>query len=288
MIVRPRDVYGEPLLETSTIGLERQGIGATASRRQLAVDVPPGGRASFETEAGETYYLTARAEGYAATGRMIPGHLEELELAIPINPDAVTGFEWPEEPGPFPGLAFEDLEDDVQRAALLNIWAKLWRTPVGLAPAASFINEILEVREDRLIARMTTTASEALEDAENLGRAPSLLHRPPEGYSGGRSYKSKDPAGNLQISLFHRDDHGLVGHERQGTSYDPGAAGHELVGRRSKPPTLADIDIDEARGFAHLLDVISHHATGRKTNAIEIQQILLGHQDIDPGWRALI
>jgi hypothetical protein len=38
------------------------------------------------------------------------------------------------------------------------------------------------------------------------------------------------------------DDHGRVGYERQGTSYDPHAAGHEAVGRDGPPQGLEHLE----------------------------------------------
>jgi transcriptional regulator with XRE-family HTH domain len=43
-------------------------------------------------------------------------------------------------------------------------------------------------------------------------------------------------------------------YERQGTGYDPGAAGHELQGRASKPVTGIDKVVAQAGTHQHLAD----------------------------------
>lgn len=223
-------------------------------------DVPPKADADFLTDVTKTYVLKITAVGYRSVSRLVQGSVDQVDVALPVDPVAVVGFEWPDEVD-IPGVDFETLPDK-RRATLLNIWAKLWMTPVGVAPAATFIKEVREVRPDRLIVAVADEFLELLEDAEGLDVAPSALHDPPAGYSNGPSYKTRDRAGNLQVSLFVPDD--------------------------EHAPVLADIDIDEAKGLAHLFDVIEHHATGSKTDPVEVHQILVGHQNVDPGYRPVV
>ncbi len=266
MIVRPVDVAGEPLQAETDIHLEAVGTGGT--ERKVAEDVPAGGRAEFDTKPTRTYLVRVAAEGYRTVAKLTSGTEDDLAVPMPIKPSAVTGYRWPEDPGPFPGLEFADVETDERRGALLNIWAKLAATWLGTAPAASFVEAILEVRDDRLICGMATGLLEALLDAAEADEAtldlvPSALHEPPDGYRHGPSYKTRDTYGNLQITTFLS----------------------ETDGGQLK----ADVDIDEHRGaLAHLFDVIEHHATGSKTGAVEVQQILIAHQGIDPGWQPLL
>jgi hypothetical protein len=190
---------------------------------------------------------------------------------MPIQPAAVIGYEWPDPPPEIPGIDFGRLLDgsgaehdghgSVRIMALLNIWAKLWAVYLGVIPAGAFVDEILEVRVDRLMCRMAAGIMPAIAEDDQLDVVPSSLHEPPAGYDNGISVKTLEPHGNLQISIFEPDDR--------------------------EAPLIADIDIDESRGLEHLFDVIRHHATGTPTNQIDVHQILVAG-GIDPLWRPLI
>ena len=47
---------------------------------------------------------------------------------------------------------------------------------------------------------------------------------------------------------------------------------------------VADIDIDDAAGIEHIFQVIRNAMPGRDTHPYNIHQILVGHQQIDPGY----
>jgi len=244
--------------------------------RQVARDVPPNGRAEFTTSVTSTYRVVARAEGHGACAKQVNGTAGAVEILLPVAPSAVIRYEWPEPPPVIPGIDFGTLleldggprgEHDghggMRIAALLNIWAKMSATWLGVTPAAAFVEEVLEVRVDRLIVRVSSSILEALADAEEAGLvdgAPSKLHTPPAGYRNGPSVKTPDDEGNLQISLFIAEQEGDA-------------------------PMLADVDIDKARGFRHLVELLEN-IDGDKTNQIDVHEILVA-AGVDPGWRPL-
>lgn len=254
-------MYGEPLLVPFTAELERAD---RSMRRQIARDVPARGRAAFISSSTRTYVLKLKAEAHRSVRKILRGTSpdEELDVALPIQPAAVIAYEWPELTSPICNLWLEGIAGDERRGALLNIWAKLWAVYLGVIPAGAFVDEILEVRVDRLMCRMSSAILSAIAEAPELDVVPSSLHDPPAGYTNGISVKTREAHGNLQISIFEPVE-------------DPAAV------------LIADIDIDESRGLEHLFDVIEHHATGSKTNQIDVQQILIA-AGIDPGWRPLI
>lgn len=265
MRVRAVDVYGDPLPGPFTAELVRLAPGSR--RRLLARDVPPAGVADFELEVTSSYRLEVKCERYLEVAKTMHGAAapDELEVLLPISPAAVVGYAWPDPFPLVPGVDFDELLEDPQRvAAALNIWAKLWATPLGLEPAAAFVDEVLEVKVDRLYCRLSPAIEEALDRAEEAGivrNVSAALHEPPPGFDHDRSVKTRDDHGNLQITTF------------------AGATDDEVRG---------DIDIDESAGLEHGFDVLGHHATGRKTDQVEVQQILVGLQGLDPGWRPLL
>ena len=268
MIVRATDVYGEPLPAAADISIEPAG--SPRSARRIAKDTAPGTRVHFEAAPTETYLVRIRAAGHSHVAKLISGTTAQIEIAVPISKDAAIECEWPEPLPEIPGvtappwseplstwngLEFDELTDS-QRQAVLNIWAKLWMTHLGAAPAATYIEQVLEVEADRLLCRIAGEMAELVETDPGFDSAPGALHQPPPGYARGISGKTKDRYANLQITVF-------IGAE----------------------DTLADIDIDEnRRTLAHLFDVIEHAVTDTKTSQLEIHQILIA-QNIDPGWR---
>jgi hypothetical protein len=70
------------------------------------------------------------------------------------------------------------------------------------------------------------------------------------------SFKTGDLFGNLQVTLFQND-----------------------------AQCRADIDIDDAAGLGHVFQVARNHLTGEPTHPYNIQQILIAHQHLDPGYR---
>lgn len=264
MIVGATDVYGDPLPVPFDVHLE--GLGR--DKPQVARQVLPGGRAEFEVNRHHVYRVRVVCEGHAEVARAVGGSVELVELAVPIDPSAVVGYAWPDPLPEIPGVtvprvSWETL-DDPRRATVLNIWAKLWATPIGIQPAAAYVETVLEVRPDRIIARCYESLEPRLAQAREDGvvrLVSGALHAAPAGYRDGPSYKTFDAHGNLQASLFFATD-------------ETPELGELVV----------DFDIDEARGFAHAFDVIGHAVTGDKTDPVEIHQILAAG-GIDAGWR---
>jgi hypothetical protein len=89
---------------------------------------------------------------------------------------------------------------------------------------------------------------------DGFEKASGLLHRPPDGFESAESFKTRDRAGNLQLSFFAKGDTFVV-----------------------------DVDIDDANGFAHLFQLIQN--IGGSTHPYNIHQILVQSQEIDPGYR---
>ncbi len=269
MIVEARDVHGEPLPVPYTVWLEQLGGGADS----VARDVPPDGRAEFEVAPHNSYRVRVVCEGHAEVARNVGGSVADVELSVPVDPSAVVGFRWPEPLPEIPGLTWgpELVEDTTRVAAALNIWAKLWHTNLGMMPAASYVAEVLEVRADRLIVRAAPALRDVLAaaaggDEPTLDRVDGALHDPPDGYDLGDSYKTKDPHGNAQWTLFEAEDEATA----------------EATGE-----LLADIDIDKARGIGHVFEVLDNALTHRTTDQVDVLA-LLALQGIDAGWRPLI
>jgi len=89
--------------------------------------------------------------------------------------------------------------------------------------------------------------------------ASDLLHTPLPFYNKHSSFKSKDPHGNIQLTFMV----------------------HSVTGEFA-----VDVDIDEAQGFGHVLELIRNIFKGL-TNPYQVREVLiLANSDflLDPGY----
>ncbi len=184
----------------------------------------------------------------------LPNDLQDLLK----NSPKVEGLEGKSGEDLFAGL------DDVQKAGLLNIYAKMQHTTFqNKRSVFTYINALNRVRGDRFFAQI----DKALRDATINSVAANLfhevsgeLHTPPPNFVPADSFKTLDHYGNLQLTFF------------------------------SNPGTLdfvVDTDIDDAQGIEHVFQVIRNVFTGT-TNPYDIHEILLEFQTIDPGYELVL
>ena len=155
--------------------------------------------------------------------------------------------------------ALYDAFDDVRRAGLLNVLAKSADTILTNGrTVVSYLTEVTELRGDRVFAVVPHELREETKNSARAGlfdEAPSGLHHPPAGFTSAGSFKTPDHYGNLQLTFFSNG-----------------------------PDWVADIDVDDAGGLAHVFQVARNALTGRPTHPYDIHQILIGHQGLDPGY----
>lgn len=203
-----------------------------------------------------------------------------LDHRFPVDPSKVVSVKFPSyealdpnlksllENSPsvegFSGLAGNALynglaNDDIRRAGLLNIAAKCAQTKLtGGKMVLPYLRSIRSLRGDRFFADVP---KELVEDVKNsvseklFHPADGSLHKPEKGFKHTGSFKTPDRYGNLQLTFFRRED--------------------EFV---------ADIDIDDAGGFEHVFQVLKNALSGKPTHPFNIHEILIGIQQIDPGY----
>jgi len=171
--------------------------------------------------------------------------------------DAVMSFEGTS------GAALYDKLDDVRKAGMFNIATKAAGT--GLATGRSvlsYVQRIRELRGDRCFVVVPQELREEIKNSALSGHffeAPSALHHPPPGFESAGSWKTPDHYGNLQVTFFS-----------------------------SPSDWVADIDIDDAGGLAHVFQVLRNTLENRPTHPYDIQQILILHQKLDPGYDLVV
>jgi len=241
-------------------------IGPPNNRYRVEVNVPGYHTVSFFAAAQEAANPASRVIVLAIDPRKVirvdfPGFnvLDAETQALLERSDSVLGFPTKK------GKALYDGFDDLRRAGFLNIVGKCRRTRLsnGRTVFSYFADpgcRLLEARGDRFFAIVPKELREETKNSvseELFDPAPDLLHRPPDGFKSAGSFKTPDRAGNLQLSFHAKADQ-----------------------------FVADIDIDDANGFAHLFQLLKN--IGGRTHPYNIHQILVQSQEIDPGYRLFV
>jgi hypothetical protein len=156
------------------------------------------------------------------------------------------------------GAALYDNLGSLRQAALLNIATKA--NDDSTDHCGRFLGALLVVRQDRFLCEVDARMPEFLNGSGRFITAPDGLHKPLPGYRMiDVSFKSRDSHANLQVTFMKHRNGGLA----------------------------ADVDIDEASGFRHGLEVIRNTFRGR-TNTYLIRELLLLRDQqklsLDPGY----
>lgn len=171
--------------------------------------------------------------------------------------DGVLGFAGLTGPGLLKKL------DPIRQAGFLNIIAKSAQTvfSTGHSVASHFL-KLLELRGDRFFVAVPRELREETKHSVQEGLfepVSALLHRIPDGFTEAGSFKTQDRYGNLQLTFCVRGDE-----------------------------WRADVDIDDANGIEHVFQVTRNALSGAPTHPYNIQQLLLQHQKLDPGYDLLL
>lgn len=161
------------------------------------------------------------------------------------------------------GAALYGALDDVRKTNVLNLALKSALTPLSNGTTVlSFIEKIKEIRGDRFFVVAPRELRQETKNSVVAGLfkpAPDTLHTPSPGFERAGSFKTPDKFGNLQLTFFLQGDECEV-----------------------------DIDIDPTSGLLHLFDVIEHAITGIQTHPYAVRDVLIEHQEIDPGYRFVV
>lgn len=286
--VRLLDVYRQPLDDVVDVTVTAHRTGRQAGRAMGQ----PGTRTIrvAKVAPGEVYLVQVHPTRHRAVAHFIQmgaGPRTELELVCPVDARRVLSIV----PPPFRKLApraraileASVLEhpprnlsgealyvspelSDVQRAGLLNLLAKMGRTPLpDGSTVLDHVESLYRVRGDRVFANVAVALRDLVKtgvDAQLFRPVDGALHKPDPAFRLVDSYKTPEAYGNLQVTFF-----------------------------ASLAPPLrftADIDIDDAQGIRHIFQVVEHHLTGSGTSPYDIHQILVHHQFLDPGYELVL
>lgn len=288
LVVRLLDVYRRPLDDTVDVTVTEQTTGrpvgnvndAKGTRLVRVANLRP----------TDVYVVAVRPARHRAASQFVrlgAGPRTAIEIVCPVDSSRVLSVAAPPYAALSPKaqqiLAASTLEHPprntsgqvlylapeisfVQRASLLNLFAKMGSTPLpDGSKVLDHVDSLYRIRGDRVFANVAL----ALRDLVKTGVAAQLfnlvdgaLHKPDPAFRLVDSYKTRDRYGNLQVTFF--------------------------ASLTAPLRFTADIDIDDAAGIDHLFQVAEHALTKGLTNPYDIHEILLYHQYLDPGYQLVL
>jgi hypothetical protein len=285
-VIRLLDVYRKPLDDTADVTVSSPQSGAIV--RQKRDHNGTSALRITKLDPGLPYLIRVLPMRHRPVQQFVmapPDGAKTIEICCPVDPQRVVNVTFPafgrlpekakailqasqleHPPTDVSGQALYDSAelDKIPKAGLLNLIAKMGRTPLANGSTVlDHVESLYRIRGDRVFANVALALRDLVKNsvaAQLFREAGQGLHIPPPNFVHTGSYKTLDPYGNLQVTFF------------------------------SNPATLqlkADIDVDDAAGILHVFQVIGHVITGGDTNPYDIHQILVYQQFLDPGYQLL-
>ncbi len=278
------DVYGERLRERVDIQLRHERLTHSPflrdkdAAREIVIrglHRAPQGRYRVDVDPA-SYLAVSHTVQIEASGET------SLRLVFPVDPKKVVRVDFPdyeqlpqelrdlleasdqvEDQGGRKGKDLYRNLDPLRRAGLLNVAAKSLATVLSNKKSVlPYVSKLTQLRGDRFYCSVKPELRGEVKhsrDADIFHDAPSILHSAPADYSHDGSFKTHDRYGNLQVTFFKKGE-----------------------------DSRADIDVDEAAGLGHVFQVLRNLRPGRSTHPYDVQQILIHHQKLDPGYRLVV
>jgi len=277
------DVYGKPIQQKVNIFLRH----LTLSDDRVVRDVDGSKRivvTGLQRAPQGTYRIEIDALSYQTVSQFVnipSGRPARKTYTLPVNKDRVVAVRFP----PLTqlssvktlleisakvlgfvdktGQALYGALDNTRRAGLLNMAAKAERTRLNNNRTVfSYITELREIRGDRFYAKIDPALRSETKNAISSGlfhEVSGALHKPVPPFEPAGSFKTYDRYGNLQLTFSVN---------------------------RGNNEWMVDLDIDDAQGFGHIFQVLRN--IGGSTHPYDIHEILVGFQEIDPGYRFVL
>lgn len=275
-----KNVYGETPKNRAVLTVIDQATSRQILRQEFAMNRP----LAVNFEYNGTFRFEIRSVQYRPVRRFVTVYADKTEsFTVAIDPKAVSdsGVRFPrfnqldsrlqdllnasaavEGRENVIGAALYDGLENIPKAGLLNIHAKAVRTLFAEENSvADYLTGLRRLRGDRIFSFVKPELRDRVKDAVSKGvfsPVSGALHAPPPEFRLVDSYKTEDRAGNLHLTFFQHVD---------------------------RLEFIADLDIDEASGFAHVFEVLGNALTGKATHPYDIHQLLLRTQRIDSGFR---
>jgi len=136
--------------------------------------------------------------------------------------------------------------DDLHKAGLLNV-----QSAVAHVGQWNSVARVTRVAPDRLWAKVDASLPGWVSVDSRFREVSAALHEPPEGCCHAGSWKTLEPAGNLQLTFY------------KGTDW-----------------MILEADLDDAAGIGHVFQVLGHALTNGVTHPYDIHEILVFRQEM--------
>ncbi|NDD63439.1 MAG: hypothetical protein EBZ36_05615 [Acidobacteria bacterium] len=236
----------------------------------------------IDASQGGRYKLTVFPLCYRPVSQFVSfngGESKHLRIQVPVNPECVSAVTFPQfdelpdilqrcldrssvDAGSIPsGRELYEALGQLQKAGLLNIFTKMNATRFSnQASAFSYVRSLIEVRGARIFANVDSELWSQVQTGLSSGQFDKVsgrLHEVRPGHTMTGSFKTDDNVGNLQLTFSKHVENGNY---------------------------IVDADIDDARGLAHLFQVLNNHLRNQDSHPYDIREILLSSQLLDPGY----
>ena len=181
----------------------------------------------------------------------LPAHTQNvLKNALIDQMQGVTGRELYEKLEPRKKACFLNVAAKASHESSLNVW--------------QYLQCLRRVEQDRVFVLLKPECYTFVRNKgeSRFDEAPNILHEPMPGFQLQKSFKTRDRHANLQVSFM----------------------------KNAQDEWAADIDIDEATGFGHALEVMRNIAGG-PTEPYQVRELLLRFPPnplewppVDPGY----
>lgn len=242
----------------------------------------------IDTSQGGRYKVTVFSLCHRPVSRIInvkEGVTNKFTFQLPINPECVKAVSFPQftdlpdnlrkcldqrnlqSENDVSGKAYYEQISDIQKACLMNIYAKMQNTYFEDGSATfDMVKSIYEVRGARIYAIANPELWSKVQTSltyKLFKKVNGSLHESPIGYGQIGSFKTNESCGNLQLTFSKRENDNQY---------------------------IIDADIDEANGILHIFQVIGHILTDSDSHPYDIREILLSgpQQSIDPGYDLIV
>ena len=275
-----RNVRGIPFTDEVTLKFRNQQL--SSENRLKTVGACEWNQVSFDGLAAVPFGLysvdiTPRKYRYKAVNLTVPaggpGQIDEIFFVDPATATPrFPAFAELQDETQWPRLArvlsISQIADEpswakqsnLQKACLLNLYAKMQDVKPGGRAIFEFVQSITEIRQERIFARVDGPVLELIRNAPaQFHTVNGAMHEFESGWTAvdpNGSFKTFEKVGNLQLTFAQNADGDL----------------------------LADVDIDDHQGLGHVFDVLGHKISGKETHPYDIHEILWLFQGIETGY----
>lgn len=278
------DTKSNPITGTANVIIREHNSGLTIVKLDRKVSSGEIMKYPIEPRSGSVYSIMVKSDNYRTIQAFViqqSAGVDTLLLHLPIDPGKVKEaifITYQSLPEKLRSVLvnsaaavgnnltaekyYSDLSD-LQKAGLFNLYEKMKATSfANKENVFDYVISLTQVHPARIFAIVDPELVGKVSNNNRLfSKVSGLKHKFPDGYNKIGSYKTLDPYGNLQLTIAKNNN---------------------------KEEFMVDVDIDNSSGLLHIFDVIKHKITKGDSHPYDIREILIGAQNLDPGYQLIV